>query len=257
VSRLSSKSWLLLLRPDGATLRRQRPGLLERSFEEHEVRIEPATADFDEVCERVLPQLRAALGPPAATSGGLRVLVGDMWTRVCVIEGQFHRLNDRQIDLMVEVSLQELLDQSPARSDYRWQIQRGGRHLFASALLPGVAERATQIGADLGLAPASVSTHFAGAWNDADNPLTGRDSGVFAVVAGHYASVAWVHDGVLTGVTQGGLPAGELALERRVTRDLAAWAVDGDARMKFVLYGADAPVAARWQRHDLCKRTAP
>jgi hypothetical protein len=103
----------------------------------------------------------------------------------------------------------------------------------------------------------SVSTRFAGAWNDAANPIGHRDSGVFAVVDGHYAAVAWVSDGNVAGITQGGLSAAADALDRRVDRDLAAWAVDADADLKFVLAGSDTPAGARWQRCDLPERAAP
>jgi hypothetical protein len=253
VSRLWSEPWLLLLRHDGATLLRRRPGLRDRGFDEHPVLIDEPSSDFEAVCERVLPGLREVLAPSAA-GASLRVLVGDMWTRVRVIEGNFHRLSDRQIDLMAEVALQELLDHTPAKSAYRWQIQRGGRHLFATALMPGVAERAGRLGSDLGLGRISVSTHFAAAWNDRSNPIAGRDSGVFVVAAGSYASVACVSNGVLAGITQAGLPAGADALDRRVDRDLAAWAVDAEAGLKFVLAGSDTPASARWQPFDLCKR---
>jgi hypothetical protein len=245
---------LLLLRHDGATLRRRRSGLRARFFDDQQVMIGEPSSAFDEVCERILPGLREAIAPAAAAS--LRVLVGDMWTRVRVLEGNFHRLNDRQIDLMAEVSLQELLDHSPSKTAYRWQIQRGGRHLFASALMPGVAERAAQLGADLGLDAVSVSTHFAGAWNDRGNPIAGRDSGVFALVDGQYASVAWVSNGILAGITQGGLPAGADALDRRVERDLAAWGVDVDSGLKFVLACSNTPAAAHWRRYDLCRGAA-
>ncbi len=245
---------MLLLRPDRVTLRRHRPGLRGRGFEEHPLPIDPPSSDFEEVCERALPALRNALAS-SAVGGSLRVLVGDRWTRVQVIEGNFYRLNDRQIDLMAEVALQEVLDHTPARSAYRWQIQRGGGHLFASGMMPGVAERAGRLGADLGLGRVSVSTHFAVAWNDSANPIVGRDTGVFAVVAGQYASVAWVSNGILTGITQAGLPSGADALDRRVDRDMAAWGVDVDAGLKFVLAGSETPASARWQRYDLFKRT--
>jgi hypothetical protein len=253
VSRLWSDSWLLLLRHDGATLRRRRPGFGDPVFDEHQVVLAEGSHHFDEVCEGVLPGLRQAIPAPAAGTS-LRVLVGDMWTRLRVIEGDFHRLSDRQIDLMAEVSLQELLEHSPTKVDYRWQIQRGGKQLFVTCLLPGVAERAARLGAELGLQRTSVSTHFAGAWNDGGNPFGGRESGVFAVVAGPYASVAWVSGGIVAGITQGGLPNVNHALDRRVERDLAAWAVDSDAGLSFVLSGSGARAANRWRRHDLCTK---
>ena len=230
-----------------------------------EVAVEAAAGDADAAAPSALPAgmadaletSLAALAAGAPVKGAcMQVELADSLVHLDVVEGDFSRSSERELQAVAQACLAEVLGEATGAHLHRWVLQRGERHLLLCAvprvwldLLGGAAEQH-------GMKLRCVSPSFARHWNRYSDAFA-SGAGVFAVRQQASTAIAWVDRGVVCAVSSSPLPrcasldagAGVWWLDRQVDRFLAAIG-HAAAAQRFVVaqsVAIQANYSDRWQ----------
>jgi hypothetical protein len=203
----------------------------------------------------------------------LDVELADALVHLDAVEGDFAGQSERQLQTMALACVTELLADTSADHEVRWQLQPGGKHLLIGAIarahVQAFAEAATRHRLHL----RSIQPDFCLQWNRHAAALKPGPS-VFAVACGTDAVVAHVEQGAITTISHGGWldrssvtgaspvnvkrlmcglgldPAATAgALDIRVGRLLASVGQDEASQSAFVLVApetAESALSPRW-----------
>lgn len=213
-----------------------------------------AAASAASALDAVLASLAAAAPLRGAR---MHVELADSLVHLDVIEGDFSRSSDQELQAIADACAAEVLGDAASAHALRWVLQRRERHLLLCAvprvwldLLLGAAGRH-------GMRLRCVSPNFARQWNRHGHAF-GTGSGVFAVSQHASTAIAWVDRGVVCAVSASPLPrcasldAGAAVwwLDRQVDRFLAAIGHPAAADQRFVVapgLASRASYSPRWQ----------
>lgn len=218
----------------------------------------PEPAAVPTAVSSALDGVLASLAATAPLRGAhMQVELADSIVHLDVIEGDFSRSSDHELQTIADACLAEVLGDAAAAHVLRWALQRRERHLLLCAvpriwldLLLGAAARH-------GMTLRCVSPAFAHQWNRHGHALA-SGNGVFAVRQHASTAIAWVDRGVVCAVSTAPLPrcasldAGAAVwwLDRQVDRFLAGIGQPAAADQRFVVapgLANRASYSARWQ----------
>ena len=133
----------------------------------------------------------------------LDVELADALLHLDAVEGDFAGHSDRQLQSIAMACVTEVLTDTTANYEVRWQLQSGGKHLLIAAIehahIQAIADAATRHRLHL----RSIQPDFCLQWNRHAAALK-PGSSVFAVASGDDAVVAHVQHGAITTISQGG-----------------------------------------------------
>jgi hypothetical protein len=194
----------------------------------------------------------AALAAEAPIAGAsLHVELADALVHFDVANGDFAGKSEHQLGLLASACIAELLGEQAKDCMVRWQLQRDEQHLLLCAVPNGAVNGLVDAALAQQLQLASLSPSFAAQWN---RHARGGwpEAAVFAVASDSNATIACVHQGVITTMSAGpGSAAGEAALDLHVDRLLAGLGADGEPAPAYLLVAAantQPAFSSRWKR---------
>ncbi len=241
----------LVLRPQGIFAARSHVGL--RAVERITRHALPETDRWEQAellgaAALVLSELdavRSLRGTP------LDVVVGDEFAHLDVVRGDFFVQTDRQIELLAQAWVAEVLGSVVAARSIRWQLQQGSEHLLVATLNMPLLQAIHEMALVLGMRLRRVEPLFAACWNAPGNRLQAAGECLFACAELGHAVIASVHKGVITGLSQGAVTPDTQGLDRRADRLLASLGRDPAALERNVLTGYFEATGPRWTQLSL------
>lgn len=220
--------------------------------------VAPEPAALAASVSSALDAVLASLAATAPLQGArMQVELADSLVHLDVIEGDFSRSSDRELQTIADACTAEVLGDATSSHVLRWVLQRREHHLFVCAvprvwldLLLGAMSRH-------GMSLRCVSPAFARQWNRHGHAFA-SGAGVFAVRQHASTVIAWVDRGVVCSVGTSPLPgcatldagAGVWWLDRQVDRFLASIGHPAAADHRFVVapgLANRASYSPRWQ----------
>ena len=176
----------------------------------------------------------------------LDVVVGDEFTHLDVVRGDFFVQTDHQIEMLAQAWIAEVLGSTVAPHSIRWQLQQGSEHLLVASLDAPLLQSLNEMALELGMRLCRVEPLFTVCWNAPGNRLRAAGECLFACAEFGHAVIASVHKGIITGLNQGAMTPDAHGLDRRADRLLASLGRDPAVLERSVLTGFfDAP-GPRW-----------
>ena len=232
------------------------------------------SADAPDGLAATLDAVLLELGQAGELAGAqLDVELADSLVHLDAVEGDFTGQSERQLQAMAMACVSELLADTTADYDVRWQLQPGEKHLLIGAIARAHIQAFADAATRHRLRLRSLQPDFCLQWNRHAAALK-PGSSVFAVASGADAIVAHVEHGVITTISQGGWldrsvetsaspvrvkrlmcglglePAATAgALDIRVGRLLAGVGQDEATQSAFVLVApetSESALSARW-----------
>ncbi len=240
-------NWVqLVLRPHGIFAARSHVGL--RAVERITSHALPDKGRWERdallgAAAQALAELDAVRGLRGAA---LDVVVSDEFAHLDVVRGDFFVQTDRQIEMLAQAWVAEVLGSDVAPHSIRWQLQQGSEHLLVATLDAPLLQAIHEMALSLGMRLRRVEPLFAACWNAPGNRLQAVGESLFACAELGHAVIASVHKGVITGLSQGAVTLDTQGLDRRADRLLASLGRDPAALERHVLTGYFDATGARW-----------
>ena len=133
----------------------------------------------------------------------LDVELADSLVHLDAVAGDFAGHSERQLQSMAMACVTELLADTTADHEVRWQLQSGGKHLLIGAIPRAHIQALAEAAARHRLRLRCIQPDFCLQWNRHAAALK-PGSSVFAVASGNDAVVAHVQHGAITTISQGG-----------------------------------------------------
>jgi len=224
--------------------------------------LEPAADDKTPPAEALALAVDAVLERLAATAplrgARLAVELADARVHLDLVSGDFSAASDRQLRVVADACVAELMGDAAAGQAIRWQLQPDLTHLLICAVAQPEVDALVELAGRQGLRLVSLQPEFGAQWNRHAHRLQ-AGCGVFSVTCGGFATVACARGGTVTAISSGSwleeppLP-GESAtapggLDARVDRLLASVGEDSANVGSFVLVAPDVSarrLAPRW-----------
>jgi hypothetical protein len=236
----------LVLRPQGVFAARSRVGL--RAVERITRHALPETArwEYDEMLGAAALALTELDAMRSLRGAALDVVVCDEFAHLDVVRGDFFVQTDRQIELLAQAWVAEVLGSAVAPHSIRWQLQQGSEHLLVATLNAPLLQAINEMALEIGMRLRRIETLFAACWNAPSNRLRAAGECLFACAELGYAVIASVQNGVITGMSQGAMTPDEHGLDRRADRLLASLGREPVALERSVLTGYFGATGPRW-----------
>ena len=213
-----------------------------------------SAASVSSALDAVLASLAAAAPLRGAR---MQVELADSLVHLDVIEGDFSRSSDHELQTIADACTAEVLGEAASAHVLRWVLQRRERHLLLCAVPRVWLNLLLDAAGRRGMTLECVAPNFARQWNRHGHAFA-TGMGVFAVRQHASTSIAWVDRGVVCAVSESPLPrcasldAGAAVwwLDRQVDRFLAAIGHPAAADQRFVVapgLANRASYSPRWQ----------
>ena len=192
----------------------------------HKRHVRTGTDQWDDPLFDAVQQVLGDLALQAPIDGvALQVQLADSLLQFDVARGEFAGESERQLGILAEASMSELLGDQASRHVLRWQLQRDGRHLLICALPAAILQALQAVAQGRRLRLSRVESAFVAQWNRQMRAGLAEPA-VLAMAGERHALIACIERGsiiTLRHATLSGLPAEQAAeFDGQIDRLLAS-----------------------------------